>query len=344
MKNNISFFLILFLLPFVTMAQKKVSLKINPDPIVVEVGKTLQLNIKAVDENGNVLKDTEISYFPVELKGIQQSMIFTGGFQIDAKGLITGRQPGVFDMFITRMPDKGENFVNEKVVVKVINQEIVKLDVRVGKVYEGAVLPLEVKVLDKGGFLVANSNIKLSSSNQKVLKTDKFLNIHALQKGKSVVSVSSGNVKAEIDIEVLPNPITQLDLRASTDIARTGDVVYFKSTALDKSNKPVTDVPLMYSLSGQAHEFATGPSAQVDSDGRFVAEEPGLYTVTVISGNTMASASVEIVERNVSQKIDIKGHGRVNTKHTSDFWIWEGVDGKDYAVTGTWGADGKAYF
>ncbi|MEL7005653.1 MAG: hypothetical protein AAFN93_23425, partial [Bacteroidota bacterium] len=28
----------------------------------------------------------------------------------------------------------------------------------------------------------------------------------------------------------------------------------------------------------------------------------------------------------------------------SDFWIWEGVDGRDYGVTGTWGADGTAYF
>ena len=30
--------------------------------------------------------------------------------------------------------------------------------------------------------------------------------------------------------------------------------------------------------------------------------------------------------------------------HTSDLWIWEGTDGRDYAVTGTWGANGEAYF
>ena len=28
----------------------------------------------------------------------------------------------------------------------------------------------------------------------------------------------------------------------------------------------------------------------------------------------------------------------------SDFWVFEGVDGRDYAVTGTWGADGTSYF
>ena len=31
-------------------------------------------------------------------------------------------------------------------------------------------------------------------------------------------------------------------------------------------------------------------------------------------------------------------------KHTSDFWVFEGQDGNDYAVSGTWGADGTTYF
>ena len=38
------------------------------------------------------------------------------------------------------------------------------------------------------------------------------------------------------------------------------------------------------------------------------------------------------------------GHAPVRDKHTSDLWVWEGVDGRDYAVTGTWSADGEAYF
>jgi len=30
--------------------------------------------------------------------------------------------------------------------------------------------------------------------------------------------------------------------------------------------------------------------------------------------------------------------------HTSDLWVWEGIDGRDYCVTGTWGGNGEAYF
>ena len=38
------------------------------------------------------------------------------------------------------------------------------------------------------------------------------------------------------------------------------------------------------------------------------------------------------------------GAGTVEDKHTSDFWVFEGQDGNDYAVSGTWGADGTTYF
>ncbi len=49
-------------------------------------------------------------------------------------------------------------------------------------------------------------------------------------------------------------------------------------------------------------------------------------------------------QRKVQREVKKIGAGSVNDKHTSDFWVFEGVDKRDYAVTGTWGADGTAYF
>jgi hypothetical protein len=37
------------------------------------------------------------------------------------------------------------------------------------------------------------------------------------------------------------------------------------------------------------------------------------------------------------------GHGKVRDRGTSDLWVWEGVDKRDYAITGTHSADGHAY-
>ena len=89
---------------------------------------------------------------------------------------------------------------------------------------------------------------------------------------------------------------------------------------------------------GQA---ATG---QIEQDGRFVAEKPGIYTVVATCGTAVARRTVRADPRNVRKTAEFVGHGEVLDVHTSDFWVWEGADKRDYAVTGTWGANGEAYF
>ena len=47
------------------------------------------------------------------------------------------------------------------------------------------------------------------------------------------------------------------------------------------------------------------------------------------------------------KKIKLIGHGLITDVFTSDLWVWPGIgkhEGKDFAVTGTWGANGEAYF
>ena len=61
-------------------------------------------------------------------------------------------------------------------------------------------------------------------------------------------------------------------------------------------------------------------------------------------GGQSERLTVRAVPRNVRRKIEIVGHGKVFDAHTSDLWVWEGKDGRDYAVTGTWGANGEALF
>ena len=82
----------------------------------------------------------------------------------------------------------------------------------------------------------------------------------------------------------------------------------------------------------------------ITDEGKFVADNPGLYTLTATCGPAAATLTINVASRNVSRKIELIGQGTVNDKHTSDFWVWEGNDGRDYAVTGTWGADGTAFF
>ena len=63
-----------------------------------------------------------------------------------------------------------------------------------------------------------------------------------------------------------------------------------------------------------------------------------------MSGSLVAEQTVRITPRNVKKRIEFVGHAPVRDRVTSDLWVWEGVDGRDYAVHGTWNADGHAYF
>ena len=87
-----------------------------------------------------------------------------------------------------------------------------------------------------------------------------------------------------------------------------------------------------------------GAAAQVLADGRFVAEQPGLYLVAASSGAARAERAVQVVPRDVGMAIEFVGHAPVRDRASSDLWIWEGVDGRDYAALGTWNADGHALF
>jgi hypothetical protein len=107
----------------------------------------------------------------------------------------------------------------------------------------------------------------------------------------------------------------------------------------------LTDVPVAWGVSFQPDDSINAPGAAgLIRDGKFVGEVPGLYTITASAGDLVARTMVDVHPREAVQEIEILGQGSVNDAHTSDLWIYEGNDGRDYAVTGTWGASGWAYF
>ena len=49
------------------------------------------------------------------------------------------------------------------------------------------------------------------------------------------------------------------------------------------------------------------------------------------------------MERGARRPIELVGHGRVSDRSTTDLWVWEAPNGRDYAMTGTYSAAGHAY-
>ena len=108
-------------------------------------------------------------------------------------------------------------------------------------------------------------------------------------------------------------------------------------------------VPISLSLrsrpdAGYAESVGAGAAAQISDDSRFVAEQPGIFTVFAMSGGVVAHESVRITQRDVTREFEFLGQARIGDHRTSDLWIWEGLDGRDYAVVGSWNGKGHAFF
>ena len=83
--------------------------------------------------------------------------------------------------------------------------------------------------------------------------------------------------------------------------------------------------------------------ASIDADGQegvFVAQQPGQYRVTALVGQAAsASTIVDVMPRSLTGKLSMVGRGPTVDHHSGDIWVFEGVDGRDYAYIGTYRYD-----
>ncbi len=148
--------------------------------------------------------------------------------------------------------------------------------------------------------------------------------------GNVTFTASAAGVSADHSVEVMENRVEQLDISPRSTSTRTGDVVRFTVRALDGNGRVVENIAMSYSTFG-----LDSAGAQMYEDGAFVADNPGAYRVVVTMGNQAADAIVEVAAREPASEVELQGRGAVAHVATSDLWVFEGRDGRDYAYTGT---------
>ncbi len=347
---RLSFTLLLALLTSMGYSQdtlKFVEVKIDPSPVVVEVGQSVSLQYKAFDADGNELKGGSYMFqmfgSPAVLR--ETGIVASSGAAVDTTGIIDGLIPGIYNSYLTRVGEEGEKFTMTQYNIHVINAPVGSISIKniPAQLYTGSTLPLQVEVLDTRGFEIEANQVQITTTNDKVASVDALGNLRLHTPGKTSIKTTAGNIENIVDITVIENPVSTVELTVNNSEARTGDVLHFTYRTLDKKGKEV-NIPAFLAVTGSQSEMGSGASATIKPDGRFVAEKPGIYTIIASTGGASAVLSVKINDRGVARDIEFVGQGSINKSHTSDFWIWEGVDGKDYAVTGTHSADGTAYF
>jgi hypothetical protein len=313
------------------------SVEIEPSSLELQVGETTQLEAFYVDAEGAREADTSVVFF----SRARAALPVTRG------GEVTAAEPGSYEVIALRPAQGEQGRLIARVPVTVPEPPVATVafaDVP-DRIYAGTKEAMTVEARTESGRVRSDVDVSVESSDPSVATVDRAGRIVGQAPGTVTLTATAEGYRATATVEIVENPVATLDLTGGAATARTGDVLAFDATARDADGTAVGDVPISYAVRADTTEdLGPGATAQIGNDGRFVAERPGRYTVVATSGSHVAEHTVDVSARDLQGSIEVVGHAQVSNVHTSDLWVWEGVDGRDYAITGTWGGNGEAYF
>ena len=214
-----------------------------------------------------------------------------------------------------------------------------------GRLYVGVMLAHTANGAHADGSPRPNLTVTWRTSDAAVASVDRFGNVTAHKPGNATISAEAEGVSAQQRYTIAANPVSTIDLGIAETTIRTGDVIKLTATAKRANGTPVSDAKIAWSYVYTPDDTTVAPGGPgiidhvVDRD-VFTANHPGRFTLIAQSGSAFARTVVDVKPRDVRRRITVTGRGSINRTHTSDLWPWTGKDGRDYALVGTWGADG----
>jgi hypothetical protein len=339
-------------------SQAAVRIEVEPASLTLEIGAEAQLQARLVDASGATVAG-ELLFFSRGRRSVS----------VDASGKVRALQAGKFEIVVrdrSARTNGGENQASRAglgarlsatVAVTVRAPRLVSLELvaPAADVFVGTSVGSTTRGIDALGATRESLAPEYTTSDPTIASVDASGTLLVHRPGEFVLTAALDGVTAMRALVARANPIATLALSPAAPTAqaatRTGDVVRIAIDARDAAGAEVLGVPVELSFRGEPLDTrgagATGqlePVPNAEREWRFVAEEPGRYRLTGRSGAALAQLTLDVVARDVQGRFELVGHGPVRDMHTSDVWVWEGLDGRDYAVTGTWGANGDALF
>jgi hypothetical protein len=337
--------------------EAKLSFVFEPDSLSLNIGEEASVLIRLVDSNGDQVNSVFM------IRG-QRKALDAKPRRSDSTGVakvnIKAFDAGELNLSAMAFGKSGRTVGRMKVNVPLPPLEKITFVNPIKKVFAGTSVNYSVQVYDKAKIIRDNTKVVLTSKNKKVAEFDNFGNLNIKKSGKTTITARIDDLEESLVVSAKKNPARKIKFDISENQIRTGDVIKLNAEVLDGGNKVIDNIPLTFSYSGKAiHQtdnFINNQSTEsigrpasglITQNGKFVADTPGIYTLTAQSSGFSASKKVKVVPRNVGKRLEVVGHGTISNHNTSDLWVWPGIGkhiGKDFAVTGTHSADGEAYF
>ena len=301
--------------PPAVAAQEQAYAVASPAELELEVGASFQLTAE-IQGPAEEAAAEEVRWFAAD-----------DGVTVTPEGVVTAVRPG--ESRVAAMFRGQPSWVR----ITVPRLEAVRIEARVvGPVYAGATGALDLIAFTELGDAVGDVEFDFTSSDPAIATVDDAGRVLGHEPGRTAITVSTGDASTRIEVTVMPNSAEDYELVASGDVSSlsTGDVAAFRLVGRDAGGGEMPLAPL-WSVT------PSGASVEpVDGRGLFVAEDPGTYHVTAIAGPAIArTVSVQVGPRRHTARLELVGSGIYSTHRAGDTWVFEGVDGRDYAYLGT---------
>ena len=331
---------LLFIFSFQLNFSQNQTIESNLDGLTLEIGDSFMPESFVKNSDGTTRNCETIIYY--NKKGVFN----VGGsiVQDPSTGKIIANEPGQHEVVAVCVDSRNNGGRLSQTFIVTVNYTktaSVKLEVS-NEAFAGSYLPLAYKSVTANGNERNDLTGNIKSSDANVVSVDSNGLLKALKKGDAIITVEVEGVKTSKKIKVKDNPVISLNISANSNSVRTGDVVTLSSKMLDKKGREIKNLNPTYSFHGVSFDGSSSASGLI-KENKFVADVSGLYTVNSHFGNITSSTKIKVTDRDIKRDIVQLGTGDVFDKHTSDAWFFEGVDGKDYGVSGTF-FDGLAYF
>ncbi len=317
--------------------------RFNVEELVIQRGGTADLSAVLLDEDGNEVAGA-VALVLGRTNIVRTSSPVLAGTPVQ----FAGRAPGEGELRIIVMVSseeascRGTRGMRElaRMPVRVLDWPAAAIEITDLQYtpYAGTSMTLEGRVITDHDTEHATAAIRWGSTDASVVSVTDGGILTAMSPGTTdVVANTENGVSARLTVSVYPNPVRSVTITPNATATRTGDVVPFDVVAADGEGRQVMDAAVDLAVTGLG---ATSTGGFVFDDGTFVAENPGAYRVVASVGGVAAAAVVEVARREQPEPVEFIDHGVRAHVATSDLWVFEGRDGRDYAYTGTHASGG----
>ncbi|HEY0304684.1 MAG TPA: Ig-like domain-containing protein [Longimicrobiales bacterium] len=285
-----------------TPARPALHVVVSPANPTVVAGDSLRLQGAVHDASGKVVPNARIRWFGGTFEG-----------RVDTTGMVRAGSRGTLVVFAVPSVEGSPPGAPSRIPIRVLAPPAAAIEVspQPSRLIAGQRIALSTTARARNGD-VTDDVVTWTSSAPNVVRVSADGVLEAIGPGSASVTASAGNARSELNVTVLRGNVGRVEVTADKNRVRTGDVVRLHASAREANGTQISGVTPAWSVSPA--------NATISSEGAFVAEQPGVYTVTAAFGNTIGTAVVNVAFRDAVRPATVLGRLPLPGVATAEFW------------------------